>query len=277
MLELHHHFIVENATPELQAAIANAHAILVTMGSPDLDDSLEELIMLDHTVESGVTITRIVELMRDLQHNMLRQHEVHLIDQVPLTLTTSLLQGILSLQEYEDMGAVYQIATSDQDATETFAQAMELVTPYNADNLSVSLESVGGSLIRRIREMAGTREEEIVTDEERIERAGYVSKINQFCHYTRSRHYRMITLLQSGWSVGYPYTVYADNIGREFEGILPDQIAKEMIIMALASHDGTKNPRAVIKPNLERYIASMNVITKVDIEVTRLLQGFEHG
>ena len=277
MLELHHQFIVENTTPELQVAITNAYAILVTMGAPTLDDSVEELIMLDSTVETGVTVTRIVELMQDLQHDMLRQHEVRLVEGVSLAVTTNLLQGILSLQEYEDMGRLYQITTADQDATETFAQAMELVTPYNADNLSISLESVGGSLIRRMREMAGTREEELVTDEERIERAGYVSKINQFCHYTRSRHYRMVTLLQSGWSVGYPYTTYADNVGREFEGILPEQIAKEMILMALASNDGTKNPRAVIKPNLERYIASMNVITKVDIEVTRLLQGFEHG
>jgi len=277
MLDLHRQFIVENTTPELMVSIQNAHEILVTMGSPNLDDSLEELIMLDHTVETGVTITRIVNLLRDLQQDMLVKHEIQVIENSPLSLTSNLLRGILDVQDYEDMESVYRITTTDQDTTETFAEVMALVTPYNPDNLTVSLESVGASFVRRLREMAGTRDEELVTDEERIERAKYVSRINQFCNYTRSRHYRLISLLESGWSVGYPYVTYADNMGREFEGIIAEQIAKEMIIMALASVDGAKNPRMVIKQHLERYIASINVITKVDIEVSRLLQGFDHG
>ena len=277
MIDLHRQFIVDSTTPELMVAITNAYDILVLMGRNDLDDSLEELIMLDSTVGTGDTVISIVNLLRDCQQDMLMKHEVQIVDTAPLSLGTNLLRGILDLQDYEDMEAIYRITTSDQDPLETFAEAMSLLTPYNPENLMVSLESVGASLVRRMREMAGTRDEELITDEERIERAKYVSKINQFCHYTRSRHYRMITLLQSGWSVGYPYVTYADNVGREFEGILPEQIAKEMIVMALASVDGTNNPRVVIKQHLERYIASINVITKVDIEVSRLLQGFEHG
>jgi hypothetical protein len=277
MLDLHRQFIVDNTTPELMVVITNAHEVLTTLGRTDIDDSLEELIMLDSTVEAGETVNEIVNRLRDCQQDMLRQHEVHVIDTAPLALSTHLLRGILAMQDYEDMEAIYRITTSDQDPIDTFAEAMALLTPYNTENLVVSLEEVGTSLVRRMREMAGTRDEELVTDEERVERAKYVSRINQFCHYTRSRHYRLMTLLQSGWSVGYPYVTYADNMGRDFEGILPDQIAKEMIVMALASVDGANNPRIVIKQHLERYIASINVITKVDIEVSRLLQGFDHG
>lgn len=276
MLDLHRQYVVENATPELRTVIERAYAILVTMGSPELDDSLEELIMLDTTVETGVTMTRINNLLRDLQHDMLKQHEVWVVEDAPLSLTTALLEGLLNIQEYEDMGSVYRITTSDQEPADTFAETMTLVTSLEAHNLVMSLEEVGPSLIRRLREIAGTREEEIITDEERIERANYISRINQFCHYTRSRHYKLIELIKGGWSVGYPFTTYADHVGREFEGIIPEQIAKEMILMALASCDGALNPRTVIKPNLERYIASVNVTTKVDIEVNRLLQGFTH-
>lgn len=277
MLDLHQQFIAENTSAELSSLLTHAYDVLITLGSPGLDDSLEEIIMLDDTVDVGVSITRITHLLRDLQQDMLRKHDISLVDNVELSQTSNLLSGILALSDYEDMPKIYQIANSDQDPIEIFAELMELFTPYQADNLVMSLEDVGISLIKRVRELAGTREEELITDEERMERAKYVGKVNQFCHYTRSRHYQLVQLLESGWSVGYPYVVYADTIGRGFEGIVPDQIAKEMVIMALASSDGSSNPLGVIKPNLERYIASINVITKVDIEVTRLLQGFDRG
>jgi len=276
MLDMHSKFLTDATTAEMKVVIDKAYAILSVMGNSGLDDSLEEIIMLDSISDTGETVTRITNMLRDMQDTLLVQHEVYVVDGTPLDVTTSLLEGLLALPEYEDMATVYRIATLDQDPVEGFCQAMQLVTPYAADNLVMSLESVGGSLLRRMREIAGTREEEMLSEEERIERASHISKINQFCRYTRSRHYRMIDMLQDGWSVGYPFTVYADDVGREFEGVVPEQIAKEMILMAFASSDGAVNPRAVIKPNMERYIASMNVMTRVDIEVNKLLQGFEH-
>lgn len=277
MIDLHDQFLTDNASAEMKARLVKAYDILISLNNPDLDANLEELIMLDHTVETGVTITRISNLFSDLQYSLLQQHDVYMTDEVPLAITTHLLMGILALPDYENMSAIYQIAANDQDPEETFVQVMELLTPYKADNLIMQIESVGSAVVRRLLEIAGTREEEIITDEERMARAKYVGKVNRFCHYTRSRDYRMIELMQDGWSVGYPYTVYADEVGRGFEGLVPEAIAKEMTIMALASSDGSNNPLGVIKPNLEKYISSINVITKVDIEVSRLLQGFDHG
>lgn len=275
MLDLIQQFVRDNTTPELAQSINDAYTVLLAMGADNLNAPLEEIVMLDDVSDAHSAIGKMVTLLKEAQEDLLTSHEITLNDDTSLETRTLFLRGLLTLPEYEDVSTIGQVLAIEQERAETLSQLLSLVTAKTTDELLAYVTDVGQSLLTRLGELTGVQEGEIITEEERTEREHHLHLINRFCHYTRSRQYHLIELLANGMAVGYPYTVYADLVGREFEGIVAEQIAKEMLLMALASSDGCKNPRTVIKPNMERYIASMNVITRVDIELNRLLAGFE--
>ncbi len=81
----------------------------------------------------------------------------------------------------------------------------------------------------------------------------------------------MVHQVKDGMPVGYPFKLYADYVGRNFEQWPADRVAHEMYAMALCSVDGMNNPRAVIGAQINNYIADTSLITKVDIIVNDLM------
>lgn len=274
MLDLLHHFLVGNATPEMSDSITEAYKLLENMNAGDLDFDLNDMLMVDDVVDTNVTMSKIQTYFTTIQHDMLAQYGITMDDEVAIDDLTMVLKAVFELEDYEDTEALLRLTMSDMRADETFAEVLALITHKDAVSLLSLFEEVDTSLIRRIQDIASATDDELVTDEERIRRSQYMHHLQRFCHYINSKELEVVKMLKDGITVGYPYAAYADQIGRAFEGTIPEQVAREMVAMALISSDGHNNPMEVIKGSLEDYVADLNTVTKIHIEVTKLLQGF---
>jgi hypothetical protein len=274
MLDIMKQFLAGNATPALQDAIKDAYTILERCNAGDIDFSFEDMLMIDDIVDAGTTIGKMTHFITDLQHGILGTFGVEVDAELTIADLTMFIRAILDIEDYEDSEALVRITMGELRPDESFAEIVALMSHHNADELLYKIERVDASLIRRIQDVASATDDELVTDEERLQRSKYVHMLRRFCHYINSRQLTVVDMIRDGIAVGYPFSVYADQIGRAFEGIVPEHVAKEMIAMALVSSDGINNPTSTIKAHLENYVADLNTITKIDIEVKRLLQGF---
>lgn len=274
MLDLLNQFLIGNATPETMDSIRETYTMLEGMHAGDMDFDLNDMLMVDDVVDSNVTMDKLRRYFSTIQHDMLAQFGISVSEDAGIDDMTMMLKAIHDLDDYEDTEALLRITMSDMRADEAFAEVLAMMCHKDAVSIMTLLDEVDASIIRRIQDIASATDDELVTDEERIRRSQYMHHLQRFCHYINSKNLQVVRMLQDGITVGYPYAAYADQIGRAFEGTIPEQVAREMVAMALISSDGHNNPMDVIKSSLEDYVADLNTVTKIHIEVTRLLQGF---
>jgi len=266
-------YLRTTATPELTAAVEEAHELFDELGMENYEPGYEELLMMHGTVDPDQTLMSITELTNQLQRRILQEHDIELIESEIATSTyNSLIRGLLQLQDYEDFATLTTITMLDNSNEEILAEALSLVTEKTPDEWMEYIDSVGMFLIARLRELAY---KEKPLDFDALERAEqHLSRLQKFQDLIGNAELTLSKRLKDGLSVGYPFTTYTNP---ELDALPAEQAAQELVAMALVSKEGLNNPRGIIRSHLEEQISSIDKITKIDIEVNKLLLALERA
>lgn len=273
MLDILYDYLTQATTPELTQALVHAHALFATLEVEDFQDGFEDLLMVADNTDPGDTVTQIVQLTNQYQADILRAHDVLLTpDQaVPTSIYNTFIQGLVDLQNYEDVGQLSRLTLLDTSSEEVFAEVIALVSHQSADELLPYLEQVGQALILRLREYAYTPAITLLEASVPGERQRYLDALNAYCDMVGTRDFFIVVKLQSGMQPGYPFDVY---LTHDLEQLEEKTLADELIATAFVSRDGFDNPRSVIKANLERLVFDLDQLTRVDILINQRLVEF---
>jgi hypothetical protein len=276
MLDVLQTYLDDAATPEMRDSLVAAHNTLERVGLSNYEQGFEELLMIDGDTDHGGTIDSICELTKQLLFQALKQHTVLLTTEATVDTAVMFVNGILDLQDYSDIHTVYNIANQPGLPEEVFAELMRLVTPKNTDELLYEIQSVNALLIDRVKEMASPLSGEDPDTDHLIWEQKHITYLNRFLILAGTDQLHVIKAIkEDGLNVGYPFAVYIKLLGRDLENMSPAQAARELLAMAYISSDGMETPQIVIKANVDNYISHIDAITKIDIEIGKLLLGMQ--
>jgi hypothetical protein len=278
MLDILRDYLVEATSPENVDAIEKAHEAFDRIGLQDYNPGFEQLLMINDEADQGDTLGGIIDLTKSLANGILKQHSITVSDEATVSILTEFIDALVELQQASDhIPEILKICAQKHDPEELFSELVALVGSQEAEHYLVDLVYVSDALITRIEELAraqefGTHNEE---DSEREFRETRITRFNRFMHFLTDPELAISKIAHMGIDAGYPYVVYANMIGREFEELDAESAAQNMLGMAFYSGDGFGNPQGVIKTEMDNLVSDVNKITQIDIAVSDLLVRFQ--
>lgn len=272
MIDILNDYLNGAASAEIKELIEDAHNTFDRIGLPNYEDGFVEILMLEDTVDIQDTLFNIINLTKTLQKQILKEHEIELVDEASITIYTLFINGLLDIQEYADKATMYKAISIDGNSKELLAEALSLVTHKNADELLSEIESVGDSLIGLIKDNL-EEPDDINNSNDYLLKQDYITNFRVFCIYINRDDLDIIRLISDGLDVGFPFTVYANMISDTLESKNIDIVAAELVGIAIISSDGHENPISIIKSHIEQYISDIDRITRILISVNELLLG----
>jgi hypothetical protein len=278
MLDILRDYLVEATSPENVDAIEKAHEAFDRIGLQDYNPGFEQLLMINDESDQGDTLGGIIDLTKSLANGILKQHSITVSDEATVSILTEFIDALVELQQASDhIPEILKICAQKHDPEELFSELVALVGSQEAEHYLVDLVYVSDALITRIEELAhaqefGTHNEE---DSEREFRETRITRFNRFMHFLMDPELAISKIAHMGIDAGYPYVVYANMIGREFEELDAESAAQNMLGMAFYSGDGFGNPQGVIKTEMDNLVSDVNKITQIDIAVSDLLVRFQ--
>ncbi len=271
MLDILNSYLATACTPEMHNVLRDAHSVLGKVSNYDYDGTYTSILMTDGDRDEGETAQLIVDTTRQFLDQILKQHGVVLIPDASIDMKTKTLQGLMEIPTYGNAEELHSIILQQHSPIETFSEIMSVFTAICTEEYMMHCESINSALIGRIEEMVVKKQEETPTDEELLIRRAHVDRLKAFCAFVQKEDLTMVHQVKEGMPVGYPFKLYADSVGRNFEQWPAERVAHEMYAMALCSVDGMNNPRAAIGAQINNYIADTSLITKVDVIVNDLM------
>jgi hypothetical protein len=278
MLDILRDYLVEATSPENVDAVEAANEAFDRIGLQDYSPGYEQLLMTNDESDEGDTLGGIIDLTRQLGDQILKQHSIIVGHDCTMQTRTELINALVELQQASDhVPEILNICAQKQDSEELFAELVALVGTHEAEHYLIDLEYVSSSLITRIAEVARSMEYAVVQEDtgEREFREERISKFNRFMHFILDPELAIAKLTHMGVDAGYPFVVYANLIGREFEEFTPELAAQNLLGMAFYSGDGYGAPTATVKANIENLVSDVDTITKIDIAMVDLLVRFQ--
>ncbi len=276
MLDILRDYIAGTATSELLIALEQAHAGFERIGLENYEQGFEELIMTDRLgdVDTGDTLVYVERLTKELQHKILNNHGVMVSEEAGIDVMRALIDGILDVQNYEDVTAIKRALETDESPEEQFASILSMVTALEAEEILLDVETVDAALLTRIGELS-VEEPEVGDVEEAEVRNQHLRMLRVLCSMLATNQLVVMQFLRDGLDVGYPFEVYFNLASPHFGEMKPEHIAQEMMAMALISSDGLGEPLAVIRTKLDDISTDMDVITRTNIALRTMVVDFE--
>lgn len=273
MLDILSSYLTEATSHETKILIEEAHVAFDRIALPNYEDGYVDIIMTADNVAISEPVDKIISLTLEIQRQLLKDHEIVLIPDATIAMHTLVINGLMDIEEYEDVATLLKTVSMQLEPNELFAEVLALVTKKNADELLSEIESVGTSLIGKIKDITEVREVS-ETDTDRILKQKHIELLNKFCNYINTRNLDIVRIITSGLGVAYPFVVYANAIN-ELENKSVDDISYELLAAAYVSSDGYENPLNVIKAYIEVHISDIDKITKIAVRVSDLLLGLQ--
>lgn len=277
MLDILHDYLVDATSPENVDSIERAHEAFDRIGLHHYENEFQEIIMISDERDEGDTLGSIIDLTKHLAGQILTQHSITVSDECTVTTRTEFINALMDLQQATDhITDILSICAQQNDPEELFAELVALVGTHEAEHYLVDLEIVSPMLITRIKELV---DREILADDsvdqDRMNREERIMRFNHFMHFILDPDLAIMQIAHMGVDAGFPFEIYANLIGRDFEGMEPVVAAQNLIGMAFLSEDGFQNPTSIIKANIDQFVSDVDVITKIDIAVSDLLVRFQ--
>ncbi|WP_144106617.1 hypothetical protein [Paraburkholderia sp. BCC1886] len=276
MIDILRDYLGGAASPECVQMIGDAHEAIDSFGVEDYAFRFEEILMTNEDVDQGQTVQQIYDTTRALQVELLNGLGVMPSDDARVDHLTVLLNGLFAIEHYQDPQAVIQQCSLEMHAAETLAEVLTLTTHLTAEELLVDMHHVDPMTIEKIREVSHQR----LADDEPVDltqvHAKHIEAYRNFKTIVGGLDLMMDHFLHEGVDVGYPFALYANLVGYQFEAMPVANIAANLVSMAILSSDGLDSPRSVIQPELDHLINDLDLVTKVDVAVGDLLLKLEN-
>jgi hypothetical protein len=136
----------------------------------------------------------------------------------------------------------------------------------------VVIEDVSASLLDRLRQIAAPlahdeRGSGMENNQMRAQRIDALVALGKLC---TASTFRVVSLIKNGSDIGYPFAVYAAEIGHDLEGLAPEVATAELMAAAVVSSDGFDSPVQAIKEHLDSLVTNPDVATKILVQLQQL-------
>jgi hypothetical protein len=276
MLDILQQYLNECASPEDATCLGAAQDVFDKMGLEVQDAGFTQILVLADDTDPGETLLAIYHLTKELQDGLLHQHGVRVNNDTPIGVQTDILNALLQIPELEDQHEVIAIAQQPLNAIEILAELVEKVTQHSAVAVLQHLDFVSQMLIDQVIHLGDQPEIKEDDEMERMNRTVRVEKFTRFMDFVQQTKSAVQLMIRQGVDAGFPFAMYVNLIGRDFEAMPPDEAALNLIGMAFLSEDGFGNPQALIADRIDNLIADTEKLTKVSMTVREMLLRFAH-
>lgn len=276
MLDILNGYLVDAAPNELRIVISEACDAFDKLDLPNYEDGFTDILMANEDVDIADTVPNIVNYITSLQKQILKEHQVELVEDTSISTYTIFINGIFDISNFTDKQLLLKTASLELDTCEVFAEVLSLVTNKTTEELLFSIETVSPFCIGSIKDLAEDIVEEL-PEVERVVRLKHITDFNTYCDYIKTRNLDIVKMIESGLDVGFPFIMYADIIGRDLESKSIERAAQELFGMAVISSDGCQNPAAIINENIDKYISNIDTVTRITMLVTDYVLGLQIG
>ena len=266
-------YLENNASVELKDLITDAMTAFDSIGFDGYDDVFLELIMVAEQNDQNFVIDQITVLTKEYLINILKEHGIIVSETSTIDVLTIFVNSIVSLLKLNDKQDVLSILKTNINSIEKLAEVTALLSNKVADELMLDIESVSDSFIFTLIGHL-EKEEYQINEDDVVQTQNIIKRFKEYTEFIGST-LKIEEYLKSGLGVGFPYQAYLNLYGPEIEELSINDIANEMLGMAIISSDGMNNPISVIASSIDRVISDLDKLTKVNVRVTQLLLEFQ--
>lgn len=269
--------LTECVSPERKRVYMSAVDILHDYDFHSFDFEIQNIIPVQNIIGTEQMITDIHNVINTACDTVFREHGLS-VSTDALPIKVAILRGLKDIQSFEDHDTVVALCMDGGEASEIFADLMELVVDRPWGEVMNAISAVPQNLIERLKELhaQNSRDEETEIDDIQDDmlhaRTTEVLRQRVKGYMKRTQETLVIdTLVQEGYRVGASMKHYlggaADKLA-SYEPKQPTQAARDLLSLALATHTEEKDLKKLIGETIEEIYADMSFITDVDIALT---------
>lgn len=215
--------------------------------------------------------------------SILSRHGVEVNTDLLISTKLDLCKGLFLLSQYEDKETLLLILEIEQTPQETFAELMELVTPYKADTLLSFIESIEESFISNFKTIIVEPKRDELVGIENAEQQ--VKDYSKFKEYVANRPLWSDKYFKHAEAIGLPFQVYLTvylmehpaHLTSESTSNLFKDVAQELYAIACLSEETSNKAIETIRKNIDRFYLDMNTSTKLDIAINQVHLEYSRG
>ena len=210
---------------------------------------------------------------------IISQHGIELKDDVLISEKIAISLGLYRLNDYEDRSSMLLILETEQSPQETLSELLSLVSEYAIEKILSLLESVSPFVISNLRNIIVTPETNKLepVEETRQQIEDYSKFKNKFGQHIlwSDKYFSHVE------AIGLPYSVYMNIYVNEkqesFTELQLPLIAKDIVSIACLSEETVSKAKEIVQEYSDRIYSDLNLITKLDMAVTKTLMEFHRA
>lgn len=272
-------YLVTVADPETVDFFDNAVELFDAYDVPDYLDTLESILTFDSKRTDAEIVDHLKIDTQSILRYLLTMQGIALVDELLPSELVVLVKGMMDLRYYEDQNSILSIIDSEQTSEEVVAELLQLTTEFAAEKTLSLLTRVEDGfftgLKERLKDIKQSVEEEVKDVQLQIKKY-----IDYKKHLRNAGIYSDRFFAHLG-SIGLPFQSYLnllqnDNLNQTGEFNVA-QLAQDLVGLAFLSEDGYDQPLIQIRKHLSNLIGDVNIATKVDIAVSKIVIGVDHA
>lgn len=248
--------------------------IINTIKEFDLIENLHDLmniLMQDQLVNKQDLVDQFRTKLEDIAVAILKSHGITISDEATVFHLNELIKGLLELPFYIDKQVIVDIAQSSLDVKTKFTDLFTLVCNLSDTDIFTIVEEVDFGLIQKLFMLVNEQQS---TEQVNELNTKIIQKLQQLKLFLQDELPSAFVVIENGRLLGSNFESYFDLIEKD-ETISPYKIAKNVLVVLTMSKEGYDNPIVTYKNNSDHLFTSLDTITKVDVQIIRLLQEFE--
>ncbi len=210
---------------------------------------------------------------------IISQHGIELNTNPIISDKIKLCSGLFRLNTYEDKQTLLLILEAEQTPQETFCELMELASDYKTEHVLSMLESVSEFFVDNFKAIIVTPEQNklIPAELSTLQVADFI----KFKENITNRPLWSDKYFKHVEAIGLPFAIY-------FQVYLIEQrdhftennlagVAEELIAIACLSEETSSKSLDLVREWAEHIYSDLNLLTKLDIQVSKLLTEFHRA
>ena len=265
--------------PDFKETIASAIDIVSQFDTDELEQELIILAMNCEMYDSMDVPDMVYIKIHEYMDFVLRSHEIVLSEEASISEKIVIADGVLKMQDWLDHSSIIRITECSDSAEEKFADLIFLTETVSAVNILSIIESVPDTFIRRVSEIHKQKEKESSDDEGTD--AEYLYTLKALRKYLKDvqgeddQKVIAFDLLKHGYNLNMPFSIYHSAVAHRLE----TEDVRYLCIQYLALfHMGVDTWNQILiawRQKSEHLIESIGLITKVDVQLNKLLVDFD--
>lgn len=264
-------------TEEFKSLFEEVKQIVDAFEYEGLEDALTDVAMQAESLDDLAVFDMIYQKTAEALSYILKNHEIELNDNATLSHIVVVADAILRMQNWTDHENIIRITETSEEPEEKFASLVSLVSTAKSEDIFNVVDTVPNSFIRMLEEMH--KKYSFMEDAEYSDQ--YISNLKSLRDFYKSAHELVSSkvlafqLVRHGVKLGGNFDFYHSQVQKRLTGDDITYLSLQLFALLWLGADSSENVLGYWRENNERLLDSLESISKVDIEINKLLVAFD--